>query len=213
MKALMRFLTPLLPALALTFLSASASALSLSTYGITDSGVGPAFGFSFSTADTYQSGTFFGSRNLGTSGPLFSQFYGDGSDQRGQPAQIGFFSSADSYEINAASVTAKVLNGSLQSITGSYFILTTGLSSGLGYYNRRVQYTFSGLGYSTTDEYLPLDGSNPNNVYTKLESVGHFSFAAAPVPEPSTYALMLAGLAVVGGVARHRRRDRSASRS
>jgi hypothetical protein len=31
------------------------------------------------------------------------------------------------------------------------------------------------------------------------------NFVAAPVPEPSTYALMLAGLGAVGFVARHRK--------
>jgi len=37
---------------------------------------------------------------------------------------------------------------------------------------------------------------------------GNFSIVAAPVPEPETYALMLAGIAVLGGIARRRRLTR-----
>lgn len=199
----MRFLSPLLPALALTFFGASASALSLSTYGIPDVGVGPTPSFSFSTTDTFNTGNFYVENSLSSSGLLYAQFYGFGLTQNGEPAQADFSSTFDNSNIKSGTITANVLNGALQSIRGSFFLLTTEVSG----YNRRVQYSFTGLGYTTVEEYLPIISSDPRTPYSKQESTGHFAFALAPVPEPSTYALMLAGLAVVGGVARRRRRS------
>ena len=47
------------------------------------------------------------------------------------------------------------------------------------------------------------DGAHPN--ISVLESEGHQDMIFAPVPEPETYSLLIAGLAVVGFVARRRR--------
>ena len=47
----------------------------------------------------------------------------------------------------------------------------------------------------------PIDGGNPAG----LVRIDDLSLAVAPIPEPGTYALMLAGLAAMGAVARRRR--------
>lgn len=58
---------------------------------------------------------------------------------------------------------------------------------------------FKGLGL--------LEGAGQTAVATGAAvgvGAGDFTIVAAPVPEPETYALMLAGIAVVGGIARRR---------
>jgi hypothetical protein len=55
--------------------------------------------------------------------------------------------------------------------------------------------------FSNTSTQITTSG----NMFSIVNGGGALNFAVSPVPEPSTYALMLAGLAVVGGVARRRK--------
>ncbi|HUG25996.1 PEP-CTERM sorting domain-containing protein [Piscinibacter sp.] len=59
------------------------------------------------------------------------------------------------------------------------------------------------IDYSTLGVSVNQDGQAQDLSHATLISVGPF---AAPIPEPETYALMLAGLGVVGFVARRRKR-------
>jgi hypothetical protein len=51
-----------------------------------------------------------------------------------------------------------------------------------------------------------MDGNAYFNIHTTSFGGGEIRANLVPIPEPSTYALLLAGLAVVGGVATRRRR-------
>ncbi|MDB5820838.1 MAG: hypothetical protein JWQ11_4478 [Rhizobacter sp.] len=55
--------------------------------------------------------------------------------------------------------------------------------------------------FSNTSTQIVSSGTG----FSIVNGGGALNFAVSPVPEPSTYALMLAGLAVVGGVARRRK--------
>ncbi|MBT3069124.1 PEP-CTERM sorting domain-containing protein [Rhodoferax sp. U11-2br] len=73
--------------------------------------------------------------------------------------------------------------------------------------------TFLGLSYSagtTTEGFTLITGySNISEAYlaydTQLGDSGAGSVIYAPVPEPETYALLLAGLALMSGIARRRK--------
>jgi hypothetical protein len=52
-------------------------------------------------------------------------------------------------------------------------------------------------------DFVVTDGGNPGGL-----NVNSLTLAAAPVPEPQNLSLLLAGLAMLGGVTRHRVRQR-----
>ncbi|MEW5787510.1 MAG: PEPxxWA-CTERM sorting domain-containing protein [Pseudomonadota bacterium] len=100
----------------------------------------------------------------------------------------------DSYEIQFS------LDGTTWGLSGAPVDLSIGAGEGnVGY----GMDTFSGDIASIRAKYarvMAVGGDGYN-------SVGELSFNAAPVPEPETYALMLAGLGLVGFAARRRARD------
>lgn len=68
--------------------------------------------------------------------------------------------------------------------------------------------TFSSYRISLESVTAP-SGTNVSGAFLLLDSGGQIAILAAPVPEPSTYALMLAGLGFVGFVARRKRKARA----
>lgn len=97
------------------------------------------------------------------------------------PLQREVTSSAPGFETGNFSGTARVSEGSFSTLTVSGGMLSlmalVGQSGGFGAISAQPQNTLS------------------------------FGFVAAPVPEPESYAMLLAGLAVVGTMARRRRQD------
>ncbi len=63
-----------------------------------------------------------------------------------------------------------------------------------------------GLSFQETDAGLILNVLNIERSEPGVKNIAFYHYALAPVPEPDTYALMLAGLGLVGAMARRRKR-------
>jgi hypothetical protein len=87
------------------------------------------------------------------------------------------------------SATATVSNTSFMANNGTFF------AAPVPFYDLAFA-TFS----NTSTQIVPTGTG-----FSIIQGGGALNFAVSPIPEPSTYALMLAGLAVVGGVARRRK--------
>lgn len=112
---------------------------------------------------------------------------------------------------------AAITNASFSASTG--LIDGTGLSAGthtaivLSTSADFGEYTGTRSGLASFDDYKPLLGNTANwwmdTVNGNYASVvpDTTAFTITPIPEPETYALMLAGLGLVGFMARRRRQD------
>jgi hypothetical protein len=81
---------------------------------------------------------------------------------------------------------------------------TYDLNGGVATFSGGTANTSGALGLATT--WLGSLGSGPGVALTVLENGEHQDVIFAPVPEPETYALMLAGLGVMGMLAKKRKR-------
>jgi hypothetical protein len=81
------------------------------------------------------------------------------------------------------------------------------------------QFTATGLGFSSTNgnqsfsQYVQFSGLNGSKILslafdntTATDAFESANYSITPVPEPETYALMMAGLGVVGFIARRRKK-------
>lgn len=80
--------------------------------------------------------------------------------------------------------------------------------------NRAAQHSVVGFNFAELAAFNGLvtaPGYALNSALTANSEVYRISFGVAPVPEPETYAMLLAGLALMGGVARRRAAKKSAA--
>ena len=120
----------------------------------------------------------------------------------------------DGLELRLSSAGASVNVGTTTTSTGDFSSVLTTVNSGLavgGYPESwtQISVTVSGLAAPIDGRvafrYFVTDGG-PGGDNSNIIGVDDFAYtAAAAVPEPSSYALLLAGLVAVGSVARRRR--------
>jgi hypothetical protein len=98
-------------------------------------------------------------------------------------------------------VTSGTTNGAVTS-AGATVSNTSFLANSGSFFAAPVPfYDLAFATFSNTSTQIVSSGTG----FTIVNGGGALNFAVSPIPEPSTYALMLAGLAVVGGVARRRK--------
>lgn len=105
-------------------------------------------------------------------------------------------------------------------LDGTYDVSTTFLSSGLtGFFGvftaddtpvAGLSWNFGGKPFVATPSFT-LDSGSYYYAVTGIKGTGSFTLSsavvAAPVPEPETYAMLAAGLGIIGFVASRRRRN------
>lgn len=114
-------------------------------------------------------------------------------------------STLNGIQLTSGGATLQADNRSLQDLNGS----------------QSVQVTFNNVGFSNqfglllqSEIWMGAQGIPPNGILPGIPSFASLNLTGAtltihtevsPVPEPATYAMLLGGLALVGGVARRRR--------
>lgn len=118
----------------------------------------------------------------------------------------GVLGTADSVSVNAASAAwagigtfKDTVNGKLN-FSNAGTLDNNGYASGLGF--MRIDAAATGVANSVYNEYL--EGTTAVNAYLDANNTLHI----AAIPEPSEYALMLAGLGMIGFMARRRLNNR-----
>ncbi|SFW13775.1 PEP-CTERM sorting domain-containing protein [Nitrosovibrio sp. Nv17] len=165
-------------------------------------------------------GTFAGI--LGAGGNTLSGTFG-GIRGSGSPADTDVFSFQvpAGYLLTAIHLDYSVVEG--DSIGGSYFGIQEGLAIGTGINtvssnlsnaligaDAELLAVFSGPPYAGGDTELtaPLGAGDYTLFLSETDAVVAYrlDFTLAPVPEPESYAMLLAGLGLLGGIVRGRRR-------
>ena len=107
----------------------------------------------------------------------------------------------------SSTVTASHIHGPTAAVNGLGFTQTTGVFVNLTRSSSAATggvFTSAPISFNATQEAQLFDGKFYINIHTANNGGGEMRAFLVPVPEPETYAMLLAGLALVGAVARKR---------
>ena len=121
---------------------------------------------------------------------------------------VGWGSSQGFTDLSSA-VTASHIHGPTAAINGGGFTQTAGVAFNLTRSSNALTggtFTAAPIALSPTQATQLLDGKFYVNLHTATNGGGEIRgfLVAAPIPEPAEYAMLLAGLALVGAIARRR---------
>ncbi len=134
-------------------------------------------------------------------------------------ANLGSFSGVDNM-LNFHSAAQAASNGSTAS-SGTGYVGTAfglGTAASRGWTNRTATGVITLASEGSSADFYMLDGGSATSLATVTPYAGKFTYAAgvltydaptAPIPEPETYALLLAGLGMLGFMGRRRLNNRA----
>lgn len=106
--------------------------------------------------------------------------------------------------VTASSGAAYVANGTALGVNFNWQNRSTAGSSAAAVGESQNVYFYEGVAFPGTNRATVTQFGNANGVASFSYSEGILTYTA-PVPEPETYALMLAGLGLIGAIARRRK--------